>query len=153
MILVQRKKSSLGLDNAFSEKKNSIDFCDACLERKSSKVGYSIEPSGESGNTSSEKKKRNVGIVQCILYSVKSNDCVSSTKQISSTTELPDHLRDLYNRSTADLTTQESKQLYDLLLEFADVLSESPHDLGRTDLVKHQINTNGANPIRQPPQR
>ena len=81
-------------------------------------------------------------------YPVKSNNCVSSTKQISSATELPDHLRDLYNRSTADLTTQESKQLYDLLLEFVDVFFEDPHDLGRTDLVKYQINTNGTNPIR-----
>ena len=64
--IYSEKKSSLGLDNAFSEKKNSIDFCDACLERKNSKVGYSTEPSVESGNTSSEKKG-NIRIVQFIL--------------------------------------------------------------------------------------
>ncbi len=79
------------------------------------------------------------------LSPVKSDDC--------SATELPCHLRDLFKRSTTDLTNEESKQLHSLLLEFADIFSEGPHDLGRTDLVKHQINTGGATPIRQPPRR
>ena len=52
------------------------------------------------------------------------------TKPVSSTTELPCHLGDLLKRSTTDLTNKESKQLHDLLLEFADVFSEGPHDLG-----------------------
>ena len=67
--------------------------------------------------------------------------------------ELPHHLRDLYERSATDLTAKEAEQLLDLLLEFSDVFSEGSHDLGRTDMVKHQINTNGAAPIRQSPRR
>ena len=70
------------------------------------------------------------------------------TKPVSSTFELPCHLGDLFKRSTTDLTNEESKQLHDLLLRFADVFSEGPHDLGQTDLVKHRINTEGSTPIR-----
>ena len=78
---------------------------------------------------------------------------LSPTKPVSSTFELPCHLGDLFKRSTTDLTNEESKQLHDLLLRFADVFSEGPHDLGRTELVKHRINTEGSTPIRQPPRR
>ena len=81
----------------------------------------------------------------------KSN--LSPTKPVSSTFELPCHLGDLFKRSTTDLTNEVSKQLHDLLLRFANVFSEGPHDLGRTDLVKHWINTEGSTPIRQPPRR
>ena len=51
------------------------------------------------------------------------------------------------------LTTQEAEQLSDLLLDFSDVFSKGSHDLGRTDLVKHNINTDGAASIRQPAHR
>ena len=68
-------------------------------------------------------------------------------------TELPHHLRDLYSRSANGLTSAEADQLYDLLFEFSDVFSEGSHDLGRTDFVQHQINTDVAAPIRQAPRR
>ena len=100
-----------------------------------------------------EKKKKECEKCSECSCSVKSNDCVSSTTQITSTAGLPCHLRDLYKRSTTDLTAEEAKQLFNLLLEFADVFSEGPHDLGRTDLVKHKIDTEGAAPIQQQPRR
>ena len=85
---------------------------------------------------------------------VGNNNCgMTSTKQSQSSAELPHHKRDLYDRSVTDLTAEEARQLYDLLHEFSDVFSESSHDLGRTDMVKHLINTGGAAPIRQPPRR
>ena len=40
-----------------------------------------------------------------------------------------------------------------LLYEFADVLSVSDDDLGRTTIVKHQIDIGDATPVRQPPRR
>jgi hypothetical protein len=42
---------------------------------------------------------------------------LSPVKSDCSTTELPCHLRDLFKRSTTDLTNEESKQLHSLLLE------------------------------------
>ena len=67
--------------------------------------------------------------------------------------ELPQNPRSLYGRSVAHLNTQQATEVYQLLSEFSDTFSEGAHDLGRTDLVKHQINTGGAAPIRQPPRR
>ena len=52
-------------------------------------------------------------------------------------------------KGVSGLTTQEAEQLMALLLDFSNVFSEGPHDLGRTDLVKHGINTAGAAPISQ----
>ena len=66
---------------------------------------------------------------------------------------LPQHLRSLYERSVAYLSSQQAMEVYQLLNEFADTFSKETHDLGRIDLVKHQINTRDAAPIRQPPRR
>jgi hypothetical protein len=40
-----------------------------------------------------------------------------------------------------------------LLIKYKDVFSKSPDDLGRTDRIKHHINTDNATPIRVPPRR
>ena len=67
--------------------------------------------------------------------------------------KLPEHLKELYRASTDGLTPNQQTQVYNLLCELADVFSQGPHDLGRTDLVQHCINTRDASPIRQPPRR
>ena len=58
--------------------------------------------------------------------------------------ELPLHL---YESSVANLTAKEAEQLLDLLLDFSNVFSEGSHDLGRTDVVKHQINNGAADSL------
>jgi hypothetical protein len=45
------------------------------------------------------------------------------------------------------------KQVAPLLLEYQDVFSKHPGDLGRTRKVYHKISTGDADPIRQPPRR
>ena len=55
---------------------------------------------------------------------------------------LPPHLEDLYNNSYTDLDSEQ--------LEFQDVFSSSPNDLGRTSVTKH---TGDARPICQTPRR
>ena len=47
------------------------------------------------------------------------------------------------------VTAGEKEQLKSLLYEFADVFSKSEFDLGCTDLAVHQIDTDGARPIKQ----
>jgi len=47
------------------------------------------------------------------------------------------------------LSPLEMSQLRNLLSKFSDVISSGNSDLGRTQLVRHQINTGAANPIRQ----
>ncbi len=45
------------------------------------------------------------------------------------------------------------EQLEELIHDFRDVFPMGKHDLGRTDQVHHRINTEGAAPIRQSPNR
>ena len=58
-------------------------------------------------------------------------------------------MRELYEKSIVGLDITQ-KMLYNW--NFL-VFSQGSHDLGRTDLVKHHINTGTAAPVRQPPQR
>ena len=67
--------------------------------------------------------------------------------------KLPPHLKELYERSVAALDEDEFQGVHKLLHEFSDIFSAGPHDLGCTDLIKHQINTGDAPPIRQPVRR
>ena len=54
---------------------------------------------------------------------------------------------------TEGLHRTEKRKLETLLHEFSDVLSVSDDDLGRTTIVKHQIDVGDATPVRQPPRR
>ena len=67
--------------------------------------------------------------------------------------QTPDHLTDLYERSTANLNESQKIMTKELLIEFQDVFSKGPHDLGRTNVVQHTINTGDASPSRQHPRR
>ena len=62
-------------------------------------------------------------------------------------------LQEMVERSASDLTTNEKEELYKLLLEYADVFAESSAELGRTNLIKHSIDTGNEHPIRQPCRR
>ena len=66
---------------------------------------------------------------------------------------LPDHLVDLFNRSSEHLSEQHVCELRSFLLEFQDVFAKSDHDLGRTGLVKHTIDTGDSRPVKQPLRR
>ena len=66
---------------------------------------------------------------------------------------LPDHLKDIYQRSIDGLEPERQEQICRLLCEFSEVFSKGPQDLGRTDVIQHRINTKDAAPIRQAPRR
>lgn len=66
---------------------------------------------------------------------------------------LPEHLREMFDRSISDLNQQEKTRFAKLLLEYQDVFARSSDDLGCTNLVKHTIDTGSAHPIRQPSRR
>ena len=54
---------------------------------------------------------------------------------------------------TSHLLPEESAQLTALLVEFSDIVSTSPSDVGRTAIIQHDIATGQASPIRQAPRR
>ena len=66
-------------------------------------------------------------------------------------TEMEDHLQDLLERSSKDLSEQQTEQLKELLLEYHEIFVDGKGIIGRTNLVKHKIDTGNAVPIRQRP--
>ncbi len=81
---------------------------------------------------------------------------IGQVNRISAVTEdnLPEHLQELYKESTRNLPDQASKKkVRDLLCKYAGTFAVSKEDLGRTDLVKHKIDTGLTHPIKQRPRR
>lgn len=72
-------------------------------------------------------------------------------KELSVT--LPDHLKQMFENSSANLTPIEKDVLKDLLLEYETSFSRNSQDLGQTSIVKHKIETGMAQPIKQRPRR
>ena len=66
--------------------------------------------------------------------------------------QLPEALRKPCEETWYDLTKEEKNQLSGLLKKHSSVFQLDAEPLGRTDLIRHNINTSG-HPIRQPPQR
>ena len=62
---------------------------------------------------------------------------------------VPEHLTDLYNRSTKDLPDHECIAVAQLLAKFANTFAKNSNDLGKTDVVKHHIDTGDEPPVRQ----
>ena len=64
---------------------------------------------------------------------------------------LPEPLKGLWERSAEQLTEDEGVAVADLLYRYKDVFSLSEQDLGRTNLIGHQIDTGDARLIKQKP--
>ena len=62
-------------------------------------------------------------------------------------------VREVWQNNCEGLTHNEQSRLLQLLLEFKDCFSLSENDVGRTDLIEHDIDTGEARPIRMRPRR
>ncbi len=98
-------------------------------------------------------KCETVSFVVCTDF----EDCLGGSgggEESTTPKEIPKHLAELYDSGTKDLVDEEQRNKgFDLLCENATVFSSDSSDLGRTDIVKHQIITGSAKPIKQPPRR
>ncbi|CAC5415188.1 unnamed protein product [Mytilus coruscus] len=66
---------------------------------------------------------------------------------------LPEYLKELWERSCIHLNENGSIDFPNLLKRYNNVFSKSSDDIGRTNLIQHEINTGSAVPIRQQPRR
>ncbi|XP_053404925.1 uncharacterized protein LOC128558755 [Mercenaria mercenaria] len=66
---------------------------------------------------------------------------------------LPEHLQNLYERSTSGMATENKQKVKELLTRYSHIFSKSDSDLGRTGIIKHHIPTANAQPIKQPIRR
>lgn len=64
-----------------------------------------------------------------------------------------EHLQELLDKSCAGLTPEQGTCVSELLDSFSDVFSAGDHDLGRTSLAEHTINTGDSRPVKVPPRR
>ena len=67
--------------------------------------------------------------------------------------DLPEHLKDLYDRCTVNLTEGNKMKAKQLLIKYSRLFSATDEDVGRTNIVKHKINTGTHDPVKQPPRR
>jgi hypothetical protein len=65
-------------------------------------------------------------------------------------TEVPEHLKELFLQTLPHLESSDHRRrLVYLLASYADVFAAHSDDVGRTDLVKHHIDTGDSRPIHQ----
>uniref|UniRef100_A0AAV2K6V2 Integrase p58-like C-terminal domain-containing protein n=1 Tax=Knipowitschia caucasica TaxID=637954 RepID=A0AAV2K6V2_KNICA len=66
---------------------------------------------------------------------------------------VPSHLQVMYGESCSILSEGDGNKLAHLLHSYADIFSTGPTDLGRTNIVQHDIQTLPGPPVKQPPRR
>lgn len=67
--------------------------------------------------------------------------------------KLSEHMMDLFDRTKTGLTEEQLTEVHNILVRFSHIFSKSKDEYGRTSLIKHQINTEGRKPTKQPPRR
>lgn len=75
------------------------------------------------------------------------------TSEYKQSNDLPEHLRELKQRSSESLTEIQTQQLHDLLMQNETTFSKNKDDLGTASSIKHKINTGKAKPFKQPLRR
>ena len=67
--------------------------------------------------------------------------------------EVPEHLKDLYERAKQGVEETHHNDIAKLLCEYQDVFAKSDVDIGRTNKVRHGINTGDHPPLKERPRR
>lgn len=63
------------------------------------------------------------------------------------------HLQDLLDRSSTDLSENERLKTRNFLFQYAYIFSAGGNDIGRCDILKHQIPTGDNKPVKLPPRQ
>ena len=87
------------------------------------------------------------------IRTVQINELEVESRSDEISPQIPDHLKDMIDRSSEHLDDTQIAVMTDLMTEYQDIFAKDSGDLGRTDKVKHRINTGDAPPIKQRPRR
>jgi hypothetical protein len=74
-------------------------------------------------------------------------------ESIEVSSDLPENLQALYEKSSVGLTEEQKSKLFELLVCYKDICVGPDEKFGRTKLVKHSIDTGDSKPIKIPPRR
>ena len=103
-------------------------------------------------NLSSDPVRLSAGTVMAELQTAD----VEAERQPNANTDSEDRdelIQGMVDKVHCSVGIEERRKLYQVLNEYSDVLSRGENDLGRTDLVRHRIDTDDAPPVRQPLRR
>ena len=64
------------------------------------------------------------------------------------TSELPEHLQDMFEKSSSGLSSEEKQQFQALLSDYQDVFAKNDNDLGCFVGITHRIDTGDAKPVK-----
>ena len=67
--------------------------------------------------------------------------------------KLPEHLKDLFKRSSENLEMEQKEKLASLLNTYQDSFAKTGSEYGKCSILKHKIDTAEAAPVRQPLRR
>ena len=68
-------------------------------------------------------------------------------------TQLPDHIRSLLSKTVEGLGEEQKAQVSTLFVDYQEILSKHPGDIGQGKGVQHKIDKGDAVPLKQPPRR
>lgn len=88
------------------------------------------------------------------VATLQSVDIVESkVGSVEVSSELPENLHVLYEKSSVGLTEEQKSKLFEMLVSYRDIFVGPDGKFGRTKLVKHSIDTGDSKPIKIPPRR
>ena len=93
------------------------------------------------------------GTVLAIAEAVDEVEADISQSEVTGGPDLPSHLLDLFDRSSKNLSAEQRGKLKHFLIHHQCAFSRSDDDVGRTSLVKHQIDVGESKPVRVQPRR
>lgn len=74
---------------------------------------------------------------------------VQENKNFVKCQRLPDHIKNLYERTVEGMDSKNAKMVYKLLLQYSNLFAATDADLGQTRVIEHKIDTGSAPPIKQ----
>ena len=107
-------------------------------------------------NLSRDSVNVNKGTVTALLQpisSIGSESGCSSDSSESVHPELPEHMVQLFERSSANLDKQQKARLCQFLIKHQDIFSKSSSDIGHTTVLQRHIDTQNAKPVKKAPYR
>ncbi|VDI17925.1 Hypothetical predicted protein [Mytilus galloprovincialis] len=139
------------IENMFELENDRVET----LTSKQSKMCKTHELSKENFTLSETIEKANIPEKwESEIKICKINELNGKQKKKAENQLLPEHLKDLYERSSKDIESESIKEkLAEVLQKNSMAFASSKTDLGTCSLVKHRIDTAGAAPIRQPLRR
>ncbi len=121
-----------------------LGWCESVEKCEDAPSDRQRDPGRSDVETVTPKTKKNRSVVKEHVKTIHGSKGVK---------DVPDHLADLFERGSVLLTDDEKTELAALLCKYSDVFSKDKEDIGRTSLIKHEIDTGETRPIKQAPRR